>query len=336
MSADYPPDFSASPTSPSHVVGIDLGGTTFSVGLVDEHGAISQFREAPTRGNEGPERLLSRLAQAAREVLEKVGAVPAEAVVGIGVPGMVRHSAGICSYAPNLQGWKNLPVAHLLQEELGARAFILNDADAAAFGEARYGAGRGARHTLVLTLGTGIGSGLILGGNLHFGHAERGAEIGHTSISFESQLGSAGNNGTLESLCGRDAIVWRAMRMLGTGRASTLAQLCEGDLSCLTPRHIAQAAQGGDDVAREVWEHTAVYLASGIVNVIFTVDVERVVIGGGVSQVGAALFDPLRRAVAARCTYMPFDVSQIVPAELGPRAGLIGAAQWAREAVVGS
>lgn len=332
MTTDYLPDFSASdlPHTP-HVVGIDLGGTTFSAGLVDAQGEVSHHRETPTLGHQGPERLIPRLAHAAREALQEAGADLSHAVVGIGVPGAVRTSHGVCVYAPNLQGWNNLPVTELLRQDLGCPAFIINDADAAALAEARFGAGAGAADVLVLTLGTGIGSGLILDGKLRTGHAERGAEIGHTSIDYQSPLGSAGNNGTLESLCGRDAIVWRAMCKLGTGRASLLPELCSGDLTGLTPRHIAQASQNGDVVAREVWEETALYLAAGIVNVIFTVDIGRVVIGGGVSQVGDTLFEPLRRAVAARCSYFSFDVSQIVPAQLGPRAGLIGAGQWARE-----
>jgi glucokinase len=155
--------------------------------------------------------------------------------------------------------------------------------------------------------------------------------VGHTTIDIDSKRGSAGNVGTLESVCGRDAIVWRALRQLGSGRASILPDVCDGDLTELTPRHVAEAAAQGDAVARAVWEETAVYLAVGIINVVFTTDVERVILGGGVSQAGEVLFDPLRRAVKARTSRLYFDAEQIVPAELGPRAGVIGAAQWARE-----
>jgi glucokinase len=114
-----------------------------------------------------------------------------------------------------------------------------------------------------------------------------------------------------------------------------LPDICRGDLTIMTPQHVAQAAAAGDEVARHVWEETAVYLAVGIINAVFTADVERVVLGGGVAQAGAVLFEPLRRAVAARTSRLHFDVTQIVPAELGPQAGLIGAAQWAREMVSG-
>jgi glucokinase len=217
-----------------------------------------------------------------------------------------------------------------LSEKIGLPVHVLNDANAAALGEARFGAGQGSDDVLVLTLGTGIGSGLILDGQLRLGASERGAEIGHITVDINDKRGSAGNVGTLESMCGRDAIVWRALRALTWGRDSILHQMCP-DLSAMTPRHIALAAEQDDHVAKQVWMETASYLAVGIVNVVFTADVSRVVIAGGVSQVGEPLFGPLRHAVAARTSRLRFDVSQIVPAQLGANAGLIGAAQWARE-----
>jgi glucokinase len=185
---------------------------------------------------------------------------------------------------------------------------------------------------LMLTLGTGIGSGLVLNNKLFIGHSERGAEVGHMTVDFDSKRGSAGNIGTLESACGRDAIVWRGLRHLSSGRPSRISEICP-DLSALTPRHLALAAEQGDVLAQNVWDETAVYLAVGIVNVVFTADVGRVVIGGGITQAGRVLFEPLRRAVAARTSKLFFDVREIMPALLGPEAGVIGAAQWAREQI---
>jgi glucokinase len=309
-------------------VGIDLGGTTFSAGRVDESGAIRDQTEEPTLQHEGPERLLPRLAQAANKVLS---AGEKATAFGIGVPGPVKHREGVCVYAPNLDGWTNLPVAAPLQEQTGLPTFVINDAKAATLAEARFGAGRGADSILLLTLGTGIGSGLTIGGKLHLGATDRGSEVGHTTIDIDDKRGSAGNVGTLESVCGRDAIVWRAMRHLTWGTPSILPDVCDGDLTKLTPKHIAQAAAQGDKIAIRVWRETASYLAVGIINVIFTVDVERVVIGGGVAQAGDALFEPLKSAVAARTSRLQFDIEQIVPAQLGNDAGLVGAAQWARE-----
>ena len=308
------------------ILGIDLGGTTCSLGLVDEAGAILERAEMETRQFDAPDVLLGRIAVAARAMVGDRD-VPA---VGIGVPGHIRHAEGICVYAPNLNGWKNLPVGAILGAQIGLPIYAVNDADAAALGEARFGAGAGARDLLVLTLGTGIGSGLILDGHLRFGATSRGAEVGHITVDINDKRGSGGNVGTLESVCGRDAIVWRAMRAMTWGRDSLITQICP-DLSQLAPLHIAQAATRGDEVARRVWIETASYLAVGIVNVVFTVDVSRVVIGGGVARVGEPLFEPLRHAVAARTSRFTFDVGQIVPAALSNDAGLIGAAQWARE-----
>ena len=309
-------------------LGIDLGGTTCSLGVLDENGVLSYEHEIETRQHDAPDVMLGRIADAAKSVLELSGATVAS--VGIGVPGPVKHREGVCVFAPNLNGWVDLPVGPLLSERIGLPVHVLNDANAAALGEARYGAGKGSDDVLVVTLGTGIGSGLILNGVLHIGASERGAEIGHMTVDINDKRGSAGNVGTLESVCGRDAIVWRALRSLTWGRDSILHELCP-DLSQLTPRHIALAAEQGDDIGIRVWLETASYLAVGIVNVVFTADVSRVVLAGGVAQAGDVLLLPLRRAVAARTSKLHFDVSQIVIATLGNRAGLIGAAQWARE-----
>ncbi|RYX81947.1 ROK family protein [bacterium] len=312
-------------------LGIDLGGTTCTFGLLDENGQLSAAHEIETRQHDAPDVLLDRIAEAAKTVI----AASPELVesVGIGVPGPVKHKEGICVFAPNLTGWVNLPVGPMLSERIGLPVHVLNDANAAALGETRYGAGSGANDVLVVTLGTGIGSGIILDGHLHIGASERGAEIGHMTVDINDKRGSAGNVGTLESMCGRDAIVWRALRALTWGRDSMLHELCP-DLSKLTPRDITIAAERGDEIAIRVWMETASYLAVGIVNVIFTADVSRVVLAGGVAQAGDVLLLPLRRSVAARTSKLHFDVSQIVVATIGNRAGLIGAAQWAREQIV--
>ena len=309
-------------------LGIDLGGTTCSFGILDENGKLHATREIETRQHDAPDVMLPRLAQTAREILENFGKNVES--VGIGVPGHVTHRDGTCVFAPNLSGWKNLPVGPILSEKIGLPVHVVNDANAAALGEARFGAGIGSDDMAAITLGTGIGSGLILGGKLHLGASERGAEIGHMTVDINDKRGSGGNVGTLESVCGRDAIIWRAMRALTWGKESKIWEICP-DLSELTPKHLAIAAAQGDDLARKVWTETASYLAVGIVNVVFTADVSRVVIAGGVAQAGEALFAPLRHAVAARTSLFTFDVSQIVPAKLGNDAGLIGAAQWARE-----
>jgi glucokinase len=313
-------------------IGIDLGGTTFNAALVSESGAPTHNIEKDTFQHDGPERLLPRIAQVALQVLEdakKEGAKPK--AVGIGVPGPIKHREGVCVYAPNLEGWKDLQVAAPLSEQIGLPVHVINDAKAATLAEARFGAGRGSDSILMLTLGTGIGSGLTIGGKLHLGTTDRGSEVGHITVDINDKRGSAGNVGTLEAMCGRDAIVWRAIRHLTWGTQSSLILLCDGDLNKLSPKIIAEAAQQGDKIAIETLVETASYLAVGITNVILTVDVERVVIGGGVAQAGEVLFEPLKRAVAARTSRMKFDVEQIVPAQLGPEAGVVGAAQWARE-----
>jgi glucokinase len=309
------------------ILGIDLGGTTFKVSIVDEHGQLQNALERDTQQHDPPEQLIKRLAAAARTVAGD----EAPDALGIGVPGPVHPDTGVCVFAPNLNGWTEFPVADLLREQLGFPVFVINDANAAALGEARFGAGRDAHSMLMITLGTGVGSGIVQQGKLLNGFSGRGAELGHISIKHDAPTGTAGNFGTLESECGRDAIINRALRLLADGRESMIPELCNHDFTDLTPEHISRAAEQNDVVAQQVWNETASILAAGIVNSVYTVDVERVVIGGGVSAAGKVLFNPLRRAVLARTSHYKFDVSQIVPAELGNDAGIIGAAVWARE-----
>jgi glucokinase len=313
-------------------VGLDLGGTTFNAACVDNAGRILVSVEHDTRQHDAPDVLVPRLAAAIEEVLSQLDDEQRAEVkaVGIGVPGWVNPPKGVCTFAPNLSGWKNLPVSQLLSDSVQLPVYLVNDADAAALGEARFGAGQGVDDLLVMTLGTGIGSGLILGGKLHLGHSQRGAELGHMTVDVNSKRGTAGIVGTLESVCGRDAIVWRALRYLSSGRSSKIPEICP-DLTNLTPRVIAEAAAAGDDIAQSVWNETAHYLAVGIMNVIVLTDLGRVVIGGGVAQAGEVLFAPLRRALVGRTSRFSFDVNEVVPAQLGPTAGVIGAAQWARE-----
>ena len=309
------------------ILGIDLGGTTFKVSIVDDNGQLQNSLERDTQQHDPPEQLIQRLADAAREV---AGDQTPDAL-GIGVPGPIRPDSGVCVFAPNLNGWTEFPVADLLKEQLGFPVFAINDANAAALGEAHFGAGRDAHSMLMLTLGTGVGSGIVQQGKLLNGFSGRGAELGHISIKYDAPTGSAGNFGTLESECGRDAIIGRALRLLANGSKSIIPELCNHEFNELTPQHLSEAAEQNDAVALQVWNETAAILAAGIVNTVYTVDVERVVIGGGISAAGKVLFAPLRRAVLARTSHYKFDVNQIVPAELANDAGLIGAAVWARE-----
>ena len=309
-------------------LGIDLGGTTCAFGLVGDDGHIGQSREIETRQTDAPAVLLGRVAQAARELIQQ-SLTPVRAV-GIGVPGHVRHAEGICVYAPNLSGWHNLPVGPLLAEQIGVPVHALNDANAAALGEARFGAGRGSDDLLVLTLGTGIGSGLILDGQLRLGASERGAEVGHITVDVKDKRGSGGNVGTLESVCGRDAIVWRAMRAMTWGHETLIAEICP-DLSQLAPLHIAQAASRATIWrAASGWRPRAIWRSASSTS--SSPPTFRASSSPEASpRVGEPLFAPLRHAVAARTSRFTFDVSQIVPAALGNDAGTIGAAQWARE-----
>jgi glucokinase len=228
-------------------------------------------------------------------------------------------------WSPNFPLWENVPVARQVGGPTHLPVTLLNDAKCAALGELGFGAARGARNMVMITVGTGIGGAFVVDGQLLLGPNGSIGEVGHHTIDPNGPLCGCGNHGCWERFCGRDAIVDRTVRLLQRGRPSALLEKVDrpGEV---TPALVAQAAAGGDALALEVVEETGFYIGVGVANLINIMNPEVFVIGGGIAQAGELLFGPIRRTVAARAVALQAKTARIVPAELGDNAGVMGAA----------
>jgi len=310
------------------VLAIDIGGTKLAAGIVDAGGDILARGEVPTLAAEGPERVLERIVRLAKDVLGRPG-IPAETIhrIGIGCAGPVDRQAGLILNPPNLPGWVRVPLVEHIEKALGRPAVLENDANAAALGEFRYGAGKGARSLVYLTVSTGIGGGIILDGKIWHGLKDGAGEVGHMTLLPDGPVCGCGNRGCLEALASGPSIARRAREALGTGRPSRLREIRD-----VTAADVVRLVQEGDAVAAEVWNETVGYLGLGVAAVITILAPERVVIGGGVARAGDPLFEPLRREVRRRVKLVAVESVPILPAALGRDVGILGAAAVALEA----
>ncbi len=312
------------------VLGMDIGGTNLVVGAVAEDGsALHALRSEPTRPEEGSDAVLSRLRAMGRAVMDETKkAVPGAEFVGVGAgaPGPLDTRRGVVILTPNL-GWLNLPLRQLLEDALGIPARIDNDANCAVLGECWMGAARGAKQVIGITIGTGIGGGIIVDGRLYHGASDCAGEIGHTTVEVNGRRCKCGNYGCLEAYASGPAIARRAVEAIEAGQSSKLPDYVDGALERITAQTVYQAAHDGDELAEEVVGDTAKFLGAGIANMVNIFNPEIVVVFGGVTLAGERLFGPLRREVAKRAFKPAVAVCRIVPAQLTGTAGVYGAAR---------
>jgi glucokinase len=318
-----PPNVPSNPAAP-YVVGVDLGGTNLRAALTDRNGTLLHEARRPSKADGPASETLETLIEAVREVLNLQGVTAREVVgVGIGLPGIMDSEAGIVYWSPNFPNWDGVAVSETVSRALELPVSILNDARCAALGELRFGAGRGVKYMVMITLGTGIGGAIVLDGRLMLGPNGSIGEVGHHTIDVNGPRCSCGNFGCWEALCGRDAIVERALRLIQKGLETRLLEMAPQPDE-LTPALIAEAAVSGDAVAHQVMDETGSYVGVGITNLINMLNPEVVVVGGGIAQAGELLFGPVRRTVRARAVELQARTARIVPAELGDNAGVLG------------
>ena len=317
------------------VLGIDIGGTNLVVGSVAEDGsALHALRSEPTHAEAGQQDVLDRLITLAQQTIEQTRReVPDAEILGVGVgaPGPLDTKSGIVLLTPNL-GWVNLPLRQIIHERLGLPAALDNDANCAILGEWWMGAARGTRNAIGITIGTGIGGGIVVEGKLFHGASDCAGEIGHTTIDTEGRRCKCGNYGCLEAYASGPNIALRAVEEIKAGAVSRLSSYVGGDLGQVTAQTVYQAAHDGDDLALEVVNDTAKFLGTGIANLLNIFNPEVVVVCGGVTLAGDHLFVPLRREVARRAFKPAVNVCRIVPCELTGTAGVYGAAKVFLEA----
>ena len=302
--------------------GVDLGGTNTSVAIGTATGEFLAEFHWPTGAHDGSDAVLNRIAD---QVLLLAAGEKLEAL-GIGIPGLVDRERGVSIFCPNLPTqWRGVPVRDRLSNRLGCPVYLLNDVRTATLGELAYGRGRDVRNMLFFALGTGVGGGVVIDGNLHLGPLGAAGELGHQTILPDGPLCGCGNRGCLETLASGAALVGEGARLMRTGLAPRLYELTGGSLDRITPKEMLLASEAGDDAVRQGIVRAASYLGIGVANMVVALHPELVILGGGVAAIGGLLFDTVRTVVRERVGMFPVDGVRIEASALGEKAGLYGA-----------
>lgn len=317
-------------------IGIDLGGTNIKIGIVNEDNKIVARTSIPTSAERPYQQVLEDMGLTALRLLEENG-IPLEYCdsVGVGCPGIADAEKGIVIYSNNI-AWTDVPVAEELQKYFGTKipVYISNDANCAALGEVMAGAAKGCQNAVMITLGTGVGSGIVIDGKIFEGGHFGGAECGHTVIVPDGELCSCGRRGCFETYASATALIRETRRVMQTDAemSSVLWKMCNGDLNKVDGRMAFEAMKLEDVSATAVVESYIKYLSIGITNLVNIFRPDVVLLGGGVCNQGEVLTRPINEYVRANCfgrerTFVP----EVKVAELGNDAGIIGAAGLGRE-----
>jgi glucokinase len=311
-------------------IGIDLGGTNIKAGVLDASGSLIHRTSVDTQADRGFEHVFARLVQLVADVTRGAGLTKNDiAAIGYGTPGPMSHKEGIVYASPNLPGWKNIPLRGRFSEATGLPVTLDNDANVATYGEFVAGAGKGTRDMVMLTLGTGVGGGIVLNGELQRGAFDNAAEIGHMIVVANGRPCPCGQLGCLERYGSANAVAERFVEALQAGEDSSLKARVEAGQT-LTSVNIANAARGGDTLAARIWDETCLYLAIACVNIQHVLNPEMVVLGGGLIGAGEQLLTPVRQHFQRQAWQIAQDHPRIEFATLGDDAGVIGAAALAR------
>ncbi|MCC6315729.1 MAG: ROK family protein [Thermomicrobiales bacterium] len=309
-------------------IGVDLGGTFLKLALLNPAGEIVARDRLPTGGFEGHDAVLARMAEGIRRLAAQA---PAGAVggVGVGAPGIVDMANGVIDDLPNLPGrWSGVPVTAMLATATGLPVRLINDARAFVVAEHRLGAARGADTALCVTVGTGIGGGIVAHGRVLFGLGGAAGEIGHQIVQPGGIACTCGNRGCVEPLATGPAITAEAIRRCVQGFTTTLPEMVGGDLNQITPELVDRAAEAGDPVAIGTLRDAGYWLGLGLAGAIGTLAPEIVVLGGGVARPGGCYWRAAEQTARTHVHVCDIDRIRFVPAALGYDAGVIGAALW--------
>lgn len=321
-------------------VGVDLGGTTFDVGILTRDGDLIEQQSHDTPRSDGEPLALAAVASAVGGIMEQATIKPDQLLgVGVGIPGPVDPEAGVIRQAPNMHELDGVNAVETIARGLEpggdspVTVRIANDAYCHTLAELRYGAGRDVQNLIMFTLGTGVGGGVALDNRVRRGPRQIMGEVGHIIVEPGGRRCGCGNHGCLEAIVGRDGMIDQAVRLLEQGRPSILSERGGARHQNLSPKLIAEAADEGDEVALEIMNTCGHYIGVALCSCIVLTDPDLIVLGGGIANAGEVLFEPIRRTVRHRSMISGFDTSRIVPSELGGDAGMIGAAALIFDAV---
>jgi len=305
-------------------IGIDIGGTNITVALVTKKGKIVRKDKFPTRPKEGKTKTVNRVLKALDGIMKRLQSNSIEGI-GIGVAGDIDQKRGIVRFSPNLF-WKNVPIVRLIKKKFNLRVVVDNDANAAAWGAYILEAGRKAKNLLCVTLGTGVGGGLILNGKIYHGASGSAGEIGHMTLNAQGERCRCGNYGCLETYIGSSYIVKKAVTEIRKGEKSLIKKMVGGNLKSVTSETIQVAALKGDKLARRIWKEAGEYLGIALSGVINLLNPEVIVFGGGMAKAGELIFKPMKAEIGKRTFRTPFEKVKFACTKFGEDLGVIGAA----------
>ncbi len=309
------------------LIGIDLGGTNVYMVLVDTKGKIYAEKHFPTLAEKGPDFVIDNIILELKNLVNTNGySIKDIWRIGIGSPGPLDSKKGIVYGAVNLPGWKYVKLKEKVQKATEIKTAVDNDANCAIYGEKWLGAGKKYNNIIGLTLGTGIGGGIIINGKLIRGINYNAGEIGHMSLNPDGILCKCKGKGCFEQYASASAIANIAKEKIRQGKKSIITEIVKGDLNKITSKVVYEGLLANDELAKEIWNEFIKYLATGIRNILHIFNPEVVIIAGGVINAGEKLFVPLREAVKKQTFEIIYNAAKIVPASLSERAGAIGAA----------
>ena len=272
------------------IVAVDLGGTKILAAVVSPQGEVIAREYRLTMAEEGPEAVIRRIIASIERVIKLANVRLSQLTsVGIAAAGALDSKEGIVSASPNLPNWHDVPLRDTIGERLGVNAFLINDASAAALGEHHFGAGKGVDDLIYITVGTGIGGGIIIGGRLYSGVCGTAGELGHMSIDVNGIRCNCGNIGCLETLASGVAVAREAISRIGQGAKTSMTKLVEGRVESITAQTVSLAAQGGDHLALDIITRAGTYLGIGMVNLVNLFNPEMIIVGGGMAKMGDML-----------------------------------------------
>ena len=305
-------------------VGVDLGGTNITIALVDLKGKIKNKVKISTQADKDARYIIQTIIENIKLLVRDINCNQIIGI-GIGAAGQIDHAKGMIQFSPNLH-WRNIPIVKEIKKECKLPVFIDNDANVACYGEYLFGAGKGAQSIICVTLGTGVGGGIIIDGKIYRGAGGGAGEIGHITVESKGRKCNCGNHGCMEAYVGAPHIRERCIERLKTGEKSIITRLVEGSLSKITPKVLEEAAFYKDALALELWQETGMYLGIGLASLINIFNPEKIIIGGGVANAGKLISDPMMKTIKERALAVSLHDVKIVRAKLGEEAGVIGAA----------
>ena len=311
-------------------LGIDLGGSKILTAVVNAQGQMFSRDHSATPAAEGQEAVIKSILKSVDRALDQASIAASDlGAIGLGAPGILSPETGIIFASPNLPGWRDVPLRDIIEKKLGKKTFVMNDANAAALGELYFGAGRGARNFICITIGTGIGGGIVIDGKIYTGAFGAAGEVGHMTIDNNGPLCKCGNTGCWETLASGTALLREAKHQIEEGASTSILDCAGGDMGKVTPKIIHTAAKQGDNLARELITQTGYYLGVGLANLINIFNPELIVIGGGLSNIGDMLLVPAFKTAKVRAYREAYQAVRFVPTELGQNSGVFGAAAFA-------